>query len=227
MIGIAVFAERRNRILWPAVIGIVWVLSGIIAYSPWPSEGMFYMMPFALGTMFIAAFALSRPLAKGSKHRRAAFGVATLLVLVASAEARSTLYQHRLRATLNSDVISTIAKNGGAKTLIGAVPTPLPGTGGWAHHVRGFGSISTGMRVDKWLDMSCADAKKTLESSPDVVVISMAGGCGPIDSTSVVLSESVPRVRWPWIWKAGTSEGRMYVAQHASVQRLSYSEKPR
>ena len=223
MILIAVFAEKRRRIVWPVVVGTTWVLSGVLAYLPWPSQGMFYMMPFALGTMFLAAHALNRPLSHGSKNRRAVLAVATLLIVVASIEARSTLYQHRLRATLNAEIIDAIAKGGGAGTLIGAVHDPLPGTGGWANHIRGFGTVATGMRVDHWRDLSCADAKTALEVTPGAVVISSAGGCGSISDGALVISGSVPRSRWPMIWKEGRSEGRMYVARGTAIRRLSDS----
>ncbi len=222
MIVVAVAFAKRRRMLWPLVIGITWVSLGVLAYLPWPSEGMFYMMPFALGTMFVAAHALSAPLAKGSKNRRAVLLVSSLLIVVSSVEARSTVDQHRLRATLNANVIDAIANRGGAEVLIAAVPTPQPGTGGWAHHIRGFGSVSKGMRVGTWRDLSCDDAKKAFRETPDVVVISMAGGCGPVDDGALVISETVSRVRWPFIWKAGLSEGRMYVAQRAPVARLSF-----
>ncbi|MEO8577687.1 MAG: hypothetical protein ABI556_13340 [Gemmatimonadales bacterium] len=215
MVLFAVLGETRRRILWPVVIGLSWVLAGVLAYLPWPSQGMFYMMPFALGTMFLAAHALNKPLS-GKKHRRAVLGTAALLIIVSSIEARSTLYQHRLRATLNGEVIDAIAKQGGAETLIGAVPDPLPGTGGWSNHIRGFGSVATGMRVNHWRDMSCADAKTALEVTPGAVVVSSAGGCGQIGDSSIVISGSVPRSRWPMIWKTGKSEGRMFIARSAA-----------
>ncbi len=221
MILIAVFAEKRKGIAWPVAIGASWVLAGVFAYLPWPSQGMFYMMPFALGTMFIAAHALTRPLSCGSKHRRAILMVALFLIAVASIEARSTLYQHRLRATLNADVIQEIALEGGARTVIGAVPNPPPGTGGWANHIRGFGSVATGMRVDHWRDMSCSDARTALEVTPGAVVISSAGGCGQIADSSIVISGTVPRSRWPLIWRTGISEGRMFVARNTAGGRLS------
>ena len=223
MIAIAAVASRRKEIGWPLVIATVWIAAGVLAYLPWPSQGMFYMMPFALGTMFLAAHALSRPLTKGSKNLRAALGVAAMLIFVASVEARSTLMQHRLRANLNGDVMTAIDEQGGADVLIGAVPSPLPGTGGWANHLRGFGFVENGLRVGTWSDMSCADAKKALESTPGAVVVSSAGGCGQIAEGSLVISGSVPRARWPLIWKHGISEGRMYVARGTAIRRLSDS----
>ena len=217
MILTAVLAETRRRILWPLAIGLSWVLAGVLAYLPWPSQGMFYMMPFALGTMLLAAHALSKPLARDSKHRRAVLGIATLLLVVSSVEARSTLNQHRLRATLNAGLIDEITRRGGAATLIGAVPEPLPGTGGWANHIRGFGTVATGMRIGHWRDMSCADAKTALAVTPGAVVISSAGGCGQIADSSLVVSGSVPRARWPLIWKTARSEGRMFIATSPSA----------
>lgn len=227
MIVLAVASAKRRRIVWPVVIGITWLAAGVIAYLPWPSQGMFYMMPFALGTMFLAAHALNVPLAPGSRHRRAAFAVATLLIAVASIEARGILYQHRLRADLNAGVIDAISRQGGADLLIGAVPSPLPGTGGWANHIRGFGSASTDLRVAQWKDLSCADAKAALESEPRAVVVSSAGGCGEMVRGSLMISGSVPRARWPFMWKTTLSEGRMYVARGSANRRFGENAVPR
>lgn len=223
MLVTGILSEKRRRIVWPLVIGMAWMVSGVLAYLPWPSSGMYYMMPFALGTMFVAACALHAPLSAGNRNRRAALAVAALLVVVASVEARSTLYQHRLRATLNGSVLATLGESGGADVLIGAIPSPLKGSGGWASHLQGFGSASNGMRVNSFADMSCADAKRALVSTPGIVVVSAAGGCGRLTEESLVVSGSVPRRQWPAIWKPMRSEGRMYVAYGSPIRRVSDS----
>ncbi len=212
MVAIAILAEKRKRILWPVVIGAVWVGCGVLAYLPWPGQGLFYMMPFALGTMFIAAHALNAPLASGSKNRRAALLVSLALIAIASLEARMTIDLYRLRAELNSGVIDTIAKEGGADVLIAAVPAPVEGTGGWSNHLRGFAWAEYGIRVREWRDMSCADAKRALDSTAHVVVVSAAGGCGQIAAKSVVLAASSPRYTWPTFWRRYGMNGNMYVA---------------
>jgi hypothetical protein len=217
MVSIAILAERRRQILWPVVIGLVWVGFGVLAYLPWPGQGLFYMMPFALGTMFIAAHALSAPLASRNKNRRAVLLVSAFLIAIACIEARTTIDQYRLRAELNSGVIDAIAKDGGADILIAAVPTPVEGTGGWSNHLRGFALAEYGIRVSEWRDMSCADAVKALSSMQRVVVVSAAGGCGQLAPKSVVLSASGPRYMWPMLWKRYSTQGNMYVARGSAI----------
>lgn len=220
---IAILAETRRRILWPVLIGAAWVGFGVLAYLPWPGQGLFYMMPFALGTMFVAANALSAPLASGSRNRRAALLVSATLIAIASIEARTTIDQYRLRAELNAGVIDAIAKDGGADVLIAAVPTPVPGTGGWANHLRGFALAEHGIRVREWHDMSCADAVEALRSSSRVVVVSAAGGCGQLAPKSVVLDASGPRYIWPMLWKRYSTRGNMYVARASASPDVASS----
>jgi len=212
MVTIAIFAEKRRRILWPVAIGATWIGFGLLAYLPWPGQGLFYMMPFALGTMFIAAHALSTPLATKNKNRRAVLLVSAALIAIASIEARTTIDQYRLRAELNSGVIDAIAKDGGAYVLIAADPDPVEGTGGWSNHLRGFAWAEYGIRVREWRDMSCSDAAKAL-TSPRVVVVSSAGGCGQLAPKSVVVAASGPRYIWPMLWRRYVTQGSMFVAR--------------
>ncbi|MGH9419937.1 MAG: hypothetical protein ACRD3J_08190, partial [Thermoanaerobaculia bacterium] len=221
MIVVSVVAARHRGIGWPLVVGSVWIAAGLVAYFPWPGMGEFYMMPFALGTMFIAANALNEFVAPGNHNRRSILAVSTLLILVAVVEARSMIGQNRLRAQLNSDVIETIAQHGGAEQLIAAVPAPDPGTGGWANHLRGFGQASNGIHIPRWRDLTCADAKRELAVTPGTVVVSADGGCSEVAPGAVILVESVPRSTWPYLWRSIKSEGRMYVSLGSQTRRLS------
>jgi hypothetical protein len=205
-------AAHKRKIVWPAAFGLLWAMSGVLAYLPWPGQGAFYMMPFAAGTMFLAAHALNGPLSHKNKNRRPVFLVGAALIVIASIEARSTVNQHRLRASLNSRVIETIAKHGDARLLIAAVPKPLAGTGGWANHLRGFGNVDKGIAFAEWRDVKCTDAKGVLDSIPDAVLVSMAGGCNRIDEKSIAVTDSTTRIIWPYLWKPVKSQGQMFVA---------------
>jgi hypothetical protein len=211
MIVVTAIAARKGRRLWPVVIGTTWAMIGVLAYLPWPGDGAFYMMPFAAGTMFLAAHTLNDPLAS-RKHRRPVFLISSALIVIAAVEARSTINQHRLRASLNAHVISEIARHGNTSVLLAAVPKPLQGTGGWANHLRGFGNVEKGIVVREWRDLNCADAIKALDSIPDAVVVSAASGCEQLPVNSVVVKDSTTRMVWPYIWRAVKSPGRMYVA---------------
>jgi hypothetical protein len=134
------------------------------------------------------------------------------LIAIASIEARTTIDQYRLRAELNSGVIDAIAKDGGAYVLIAADPDPVEGTGGWSNHLRGFAWAEYGIRVREWRDMSCSDAAKAL-TSPRVVVVSSAGGCGQLAPKSVVVAASGPRYIWPMLWRRYVTQGSMFVAR--------------
>lgn len=215
MVVIAILAEKGRRIGWPVAIGATWVGFGLLAYLPWPGQGLFYMMPFALGTMFVAAHALNVPLATRNKNRRAVFLISMALIVIASIEARTTIDQYRLRAELNSGVIDAIAKDGGADVLIAAMPVAEAGTGGWSNHLRGFAWAEYGVRVRESRDMSCGDAVKALSSTPRVVVVSAAGGCGQLAPKSVVIAASGPRYIWPMLWRRYVTQGSMFVARNA------------
>ncbi len=221
MIVIAAVAAKRDQMLWPLVFGLLWVTTGVLAYLPWPGQGLFYMMPFAAGTMFVAAHALNGPLSRRNKNRRPVFLISAALVVLASLEARTTIDQYRLRANLNAGVIDAIARHRNTTQLLAAVPDPLPGTGGWANHLRGFGAVEKGIRVTEWRDLTCAEGKQALDSIPGVVVVSTAGGCNEMSDSSVVVTDSTSRVVWPYFWKSIKSQGRMYVAYGKAAPRVS------
>ena len=221
MIAVSAAAAKKRRMLWPLVFGLVWATTGVLAYLPWPGQGLFYMMPFAAGTMFLAAHALNGPLSRGNKNRRPVFLIGGALIVIASLEARSTIDQHRLRANLNAGVVDAIARQGGANLLLAVVPDPRPGTGGWANHLRGFAGAKNGVRVTRWRDVTCAEGKQALDSLPDVVVVSTAGGCSELDKRSTVVTDSTSRIVWPYLWKPLKSQGRMYVAYGSGARRVS------
>jgi hypothetical protein len=210
MIVVTAIVARKGRRLWPVVFGLTWAMTGVLAYLPWPGQGAFYMMPFAAGTMFLAAHALNDPLSS-RKHRRPVFLISSALILIAAVEARSTVNQHRLRASLNSHVIDEIARHRNTRVLLAAVPKPLEGTGGWANHLRGFGNVEKGITLREWRDLKCGDAAKALDSIPGAVVVSAAGGCERLDVHSITVTDSTVRMVWPYIWKPVKSQGRMYV----------------
>ena len=211
--AIAVTSKKRRTIKWPIVVGAAWIGAGLVAYVPWPSQAMFYMMPFALGTMFAAAHLLDGPLSKGSRDRRAAIALCTVMIFASAVDARGILQQGRLRAALNRGVIRAISAEGRADVLIGAVRSPLSGTGGWAHHLRGFALAENGTVITRWADMPCAEAEKALRSVPGAVVVSAGGGCGQLADGSLVISSSVHQRVWPAVWRQTISAGKMYVAR--------------
>ena len=217
MIVVCGSAAKKGRMFLPAAFGFLWAMIGVLAYLPWPLQGAFYMMPFAAGTMFLAAFALNGPLSHKNKNRRPVFLVSAALIVIASIEARSTVNQHRLRASLNSHVIDAIAKHGDTRLLIAAVPKPPGGTGGWANHLRGFGNVEKGVAITEWRDVKCSDARKVFDSIPDAIVVSMAGGCNRIDERSIAVTDSTTRMVWPYIWKPVKSKGQMFVSYRAPL----------
>ena len=222
MIVACALAARKGRMLWPLVFGLLWAMAGVLAYAPWPGQGAFYMMPFAAGTMFLAAFALDGPLTLKNENRRPVFLIAAALIVIASVEARSTINQHRLRASLNAHVIDEIAKHGTGTVLLAAVPKPLEGTGGWANHLRGFGSVAKGVKLREWRDLECGEASKAIKAT-DAIVVSAAGGCNQLDIHSTVITDSTSRMVWPYLWKPIKSQGRMWVAYRGTRGRTDVS----
>lgn len=211
MIGGAVEGPKK-KIVWPLAIAVVWVAFGVLAYLPWSTRAGYYMLPFALGTMFFAAHALTSLLDRSKAATRGALAVVAVLVAATSLEARTILYQHQQRAQLNAEVIDAVAQMG-ATRLVAATPNPTPGRGGWARHLRGFGSVSEGLRLSDASDMNCADAKKALETTPGVAIVSAASGCGELTPDAVVVKAVVPVWQWPALWSKGAVEGRMYVSR--------------
>jgi hypothetical protein len=202
----------RRRIMWPVIVAAVWVTIGVAAYFPWPTRAGYYMLPFALGTMFAAAHAFTLLLERSRSARWACIGVSAILIVNTSFEARTILNQHQQRAHLNADLIDAIARMGGAPHLIGATPNPTQQRGGWASHLKGFGSFASGMKVGDARDMLCADATKALATTPSVVVVSSAGTCGKLAPYATAISVTVPSWQWPKLWQKIDVEGRMYIS---------------
>ena len=208
-----VVSGPRKRIMWPLVIALVWVGLGVVAYFPWPTRAGYYMLPFALGTMFAGAHALTILLEKNRSAKWACVIASGVLLAGTALEARTILYQHQQRAHLNADLIDRIAGFGGASVLIAATPNPSPARGGWASHLKGFGSVATGMTVGEARDMRCAEARRALETTRGAVVVSAASGCGVLVPGSSYVSVAVPSWQWPNLWKPKMTEGRMYIAR--------------
>lgn len=212
MVG-GVVEGPKKKIGWPLMIGAVWVGLGVLAYLPWSTRAGYYMLPFALGTMFFAAHALTSLLDRSKAATRGALAVVAVLVASTALEARTILYQHQQRAHLNAAVIDAVEHMGGASHLVAATPNPTPGRGGWARHLKGFGSVSNGLHIREADDMTCTDAKKVLATDPGVVIVSAASGCGELTSDATVVSAVVPVWQWPKLWSQGAIEGRMYVSR--------------
>ena len=208
-----VVSTPRKRIMWPLIIAAVWVALGVAAYFPWPTRAGYYMLPFALGTMFAGAHALTVLLEKSSSARLACLAASGILLAGTSLEARTILYQHQQRARLNADLIETIGALGGAPVLIAATPNPTPARGGWASHLKGFGTAANTMKVAEARDMLCGDARRALATTPGVIVVSAASGCGMLAPGSTHVSVTVPSWQWPELWKPRMTEGRMYIAR--------------
>ncbi len=203
----------RRRIMWPLVIATVWVALGVAAYFPWPTRAGYYMLPFALGTVFAAAHSFTLLLERSKSARWACIFGSGVLLISTSLEARTILLQHQQRAQLNAEVIDRIGKLGGAQHLIGATPSPTVGRGGWASHLRGFGSVANGMKVGEAKDMVCADAKKELGTTPGTIVVSTSG-CGPMYPGAYYVTATVSSWQWPKLWHRNDIEGRMYITTH-------------
>ena len=207
----------RKRIMWPVVIGSLWVLLGVAVYFPWPRRAGYYLLPFALGTMFMAAHSFTLLLDRSKSARWACIVVSAILLGSASVEARTVLHQHQQRAQLNAELIDKIARLGGARLLIGATPNPASGRDGWASHLKGFGSVAMGIKVEEVRDMSCADAKHALETTPGVVVVSAPGGCGVLSPHTEYVSAVTSLYKWPNVWEHIDAQGRMYITTYHST----------
>jgi hypothetical protein len=216
----------RRRIMWPMIVATLWVTIGIAAYFPWPTRAGYYMLPFALGTVFAAAHAFTLLLERSRSARWACIGVSAILIVNTSLEARTILNQHQQRAHLNADLIDTIGKMGGVQHLIGATPNPTPARGGWASHLKGFGSFENGMKVGEARDMLCADAKRALANTPRVVVVSSAGACGKLSPDAIPVSVTVPSWQWPKLWDKIEVEGRMYISTNIPQTVVSAGSQP-
>lgn len=221
MIG-GVVEGPKKKIRWPLMIGAVWVGLGVLAYLPWATRAGYYMLPFALGTMFFAAHALTSLLDRSKAATRGAIAVVAVLVASTALEARTILYQHQQRSHLNAGVLDAVERMGGATQLVAATPNPMTGRGGWAMHLKGFGSVSNGLRIAEAKDMTCSDAREALATLPGVVIVSAASSCGQLTADATVVSAVVPFWQWPRLWKRGAIERRMYVSRgsHAAVTAL-------
>ncbi len=203
----------KRRILWPAVVCVVWISLGLLVYSPWPITDEFYMLPFAFAAMFLGAHALTHIIGP-TRTRAAAIIIASgILVVSSGVEGRTVVLHRQLRAKLYARVIDDLAVHPASATLIGATPEPAPVRRSWANNIKGFGDATRGLKISGAKDVSCADAKTALESRSGIVAVSTGWGCGKLIPNSSEIRESVPRYQWPWLWKRYEVEARMYVSR--------------
>jgi len=216
LLGAGLIALSRGRahrgVKWPMLIGAMWALSGVAAYLPWPSQAPFYMMPFAFGVAVVVAYALhallrSRPVGALS------LTAVVFIAAIGAVEARDIVNEHELRVATDARVLSTIAYRGRTLPLVAAVPEPMPaGAFGWGRKLGDYGRVTGDVAPRYARDVSCAEGRRLLKNAEQVVVVSASNGCGPLSPGSVVISETVPRRRWPWLFEGRTNRRVNFVA---------------
>lgn len=205
--------KGRRTLVWPVAISLLWVGLGLLAYGPWTDPQTFYMAPFALGAMFGAAHVI-RSLVSGS--RVAAVGVVVLglaLVTISGVEAHTRMLRHRLRADLNVAVIERITEAGSPKVIAAVPVAPQEQRWGWARHLHGFASFSTGTAMAGSEDYTCNAARKALETNPGIVGVSRDRGCGRLSGRSIAIDRSTSRAQWPYLWKRHPVTDRIYITR--------------
>lgn len=214
-----------RRILWPIGIACLWVALGIASYVPWPGGDAFYMVPFAFGAMFGAAHALDAMMAGGRAAKAGVLGVTAILISIASVESNTVVQRYRLRAHLNGGLIDNIARSGDPAYLVAAVRIrPEEERWGWARNLEGFARFATGTKVGQARDLTCDEARRALESTPGMVVVSRERGCGKLSPASVAIEQSTYRAQWPWLWERHVVSDRMYVTRS---ERATAGTSPR
>jgi hypothetical protein len=221
---VALVAGRSNRkrgARWPMLFAAVWIILGVIAYVPWPSQAMFYMLPFAFGLTVLLGCLLSlvaRPAAL-------AMTVGTSVVVAISAiEARDIVHEHRLRVKTDMEIISAIARDGKSLPLYAAVPFPAgEGTYGWGLKLAEFGRAAGLIDPSRAGDIGCVEARQRAAMRQPIIIVSAREGCGPIKNATIVVSETEPRRRWPWIMRSRINNRVAFVTR-AGEDLVSSSE---
>lgn len=213
MIAAGAWRARRS-IKWPVTVAAIWVALGIAAYLPWPDPQTYYMVPFAFGAMFGAAYAIDGILSSGRWSRIAAISISVALLCIASVESHTVVLRHRIRADLNSRMIDNIAAWRAPDMLVGAVPA-VEGDQrwSWARHVDGFGRFAKNVRVVRSVDMTCDEARRALDSAVNVVVVSRGRGCGQLSPSSVAIDVASYRSQWPYLWEKHKLFDRVFVTR--------------
>jgi hypothetical protein len=137
-----------------------------------------------------------------------------ILICISSVESNTVVQRYRLRAHLNGGVIDNIARSGDPAYLVAAVRIrPEEERWGWARNLEGFARFATGTKVGQARDLTCDEARRALESTPGMVVVSRERGCGKLSSASVAIEQSTYRAQWPWLWERHVVSDRMYVTR--------------
>lgn len=204
--------RTEGGIRWPILIAALWTGSGVIAYLPWPSDAMFYMLPFAFGIALAIAHVMHVLL--GSRLLRVPAVAAVLAVAtIGVVEARDVVNEHELRVASDAKILSTIAYRGRTLPLVAAVPDPMPpGAFGWGRKLADYGRVSGDVAPLYARDITCSEGRRMLKNAEKVVVVSGSNGCGPLAPGSLMLSQTVPRRRWPWLFDGRTNRRIAFVA---------------
>jgi len=212
LIAMTQSGRREGGIRWPILIAALWTVSGVIAYLPWPSEAPFYMLPFAFGVALAIANILH--VLFGSQSLRIPAAAAVLAVAtIGAVEARDVANEHELRVATDVKVLSTVAYRGRTLPLLAAVPDPMaPGAFGWGRKLADYGRVTGDVAPLYARDISCSEGRRLLKNSEQVVVVSGSNGCGPLAPGSLMVSETVPRRRWPWLFDGRTNRRIAFVA---------------
>ncbi len=210
--------RARSSLIWPIIVAVVWAGLGILAYIPWPDSQSYYMVPFAFGAMFGAAYALDGILSSGRWSRIAAISISVALLCIASVESHTVVLRHRIRADLNARMIDNISTSAAPALLIGAVPAVQGDQRwSWARHVDGFGRFAKGVRVNRSLDLTCDEARRALDSAVNIIVVSRGRGCGQLSPSSVVIDVSSYRSQWPYLWEKHNLFDRVFVTRSVGL----------
>ena len=192
-------SSNRRGIQWPLLLAFVWLMPGVIAYVPWPSEATFYMLPFALGLSFGVAYALSAVWERRSSAALTTVAVVAI-VAIAMVEARDLVNEHDLRVRTDRAILDAASQEGRTLPLLAAVPSPAPpGKFGWGRKLAEFGRAANLIDPVRDGDVSCKEGHQRAMMHEEVILVSAVEGCGLLGGHAVIVSEAAPRRRWPWL----------------------------
>lgn len=217
-------ANGRSGSCWPLVLGALWLLPGVLAYVPWPSEATFYMLPFTLGLTFIAAHAFSSMLERRSSGIIAFTAVAAILG-ISIIEARDLVDEHNLRIHTDQSILEAASRAGRDLPLYAAVPAPAPpGVFGWGKKLGEYGRAAGMISPSRAVDVGCVEGMQRARMHEAAIIVSAAEGCGSLGGETIVVVQSVPRHRWPWILEEKGNRRMAFVTR--AGERVA-AEKPK
>jgi hypothetical protein len=217
-------ANGRSGSYWPLVLGALWLLPGVLAYVPWPSEATFYMLPFTLGLTFIAAHAFSSMLERRSSGIIAFTAVAAILG-ISIIEARDLVDEHNLRIHTDQSILEAASRAGRDLPLYAAVPAPAPpGVFGWGKKLGEYGRAAGMISPSRAVDVGCVEGMQRARMHEAAIIVSAAEGCGSLGGETIVVVQSVPRHRWPWILEEKGNRRMAFVTR--AGERVA-AEKPK